>query len=172
MLPTPATNRTFALASGFVLAAASLTACAHLADSHPVADVSSAATPASRTWAVECVPGNLVQHPKTFTLACADANESLGSLTWTGWGSSRATATGKLVINRCRPSCVAGKFVSYPVDVVMSHRVRAGGHASSSAAGSAERGAVWLYTRVSFRATGSHPKGTPDAGSFPLPAKR
>jgi hypothetical protein len=160
-------SRRMSAVAAAMLGLVGLTACAGLADGKAVADTASATTESgARTWAVECTPGHLVQTPRTFTLACADANESLGSLTWQNWGEPTATASGKLVVNTCRPTCVAGKFVSYPVDVTMSRRVVATKPATSSSGDKK----VWLYTVVTFQATGDHPKGTPDHGRFRLPA--
>lgn len=165
MSSLPGAGRAASLAAAALIGVAALSACSNLADSRPVAATLPATTvSAARTWAVECAPGNLVQQPRTFTLTCADANESLGSLAWHGWGQRRATATGKLVINTCTPTCVAGRYVSYPVDAAMSRRVK--DVKASASAGKP----VWLYTLVTFDATGHHPKGTPGHGRFRLPA--
>jgi hypothetical protein len=58
--------------------------------------------------------------PTEIVLACGDGNESVGGITWTGWGSSFAAGLGTAVINDCTPSCVAGRDHSYPVVVLLT----------------------------------------------------
>src|SRR5216684_6848262 len=56
--------------------------------------------------------------PGSFTLACADGNDYLSSLSWTSWTPGLASATGVQHENDCVPYCAAGHFRRYPVDVV------------------------------------------------------
>lgn len=61
--------------------------------------------------------GELSTKPTELVLACADANEMLTELTWTGWSAGRATGKGRYEVNDCEPTCVAGTVRSYPVQV-------------------------------------------------------
>jgi hypothetical protein len=55
--------------------------------------------------------------PKTLTLACADANTVLKSLSWSSFGGATAVAKGTLVVNSCEPNCAAGKALNFAVNV-------------------------------------------------------
>lgn len=107
------------------------------------------------TYLAECLEDSLVQRPRTFTLTCADANQSLEGLTWSRWGAEQATATGRAVINTCTPSCAEGKDVTYPVRVVASRLVK--GEASAT------------YRKLTVTATGDRPAGVPKVDTFDLP---
>lgn len=71
------------------------------------------------TVVADCL-GKPQVEPTQIVLACGDGNESVGGITWTGWGSRFAAGLGTAVINDCTPSCVAGRDHSYPVVVVLS----------------------------------------------------
>lgn len=86
-----------------------------------------AATAGARSPAYVSDCGTLVQHPKTLTLACADANYGLAKLAWTHWGGVTATATGVASANDCTPNCAAGHFHSYPVRVAATKLTRCRG---------------------------------------------
>lgn len=59
--------------------------------------------------------------PPSIVIACADDNLSLTHLRWTSFGAATAHGSGDYYANNCTPSCVAGKFHSYPVNVALSH---------------------------------------------------
>ncbi|RRO99617.1 hypothetical protein [Corynebacterium bovis] len=65
---------------------------------------------------VDCVNVVGTEGPRSVSLACGDNNDRLSDLTWTGWGSPRATATGTEWANDCDPSCAES--------TVRPHRVR------------------------------------------------
>ena len=52
--------------------------------------------------------------------ATGDGSQVVTGLSWTGWGSSRATATGTLRVNDCQPNCANGKVAGYPATVTVS----------------------------------------------------
>jgi hypothetical protein len=64
--------------------------------------------------------GKKVVKPASYVLACADANEYFKSVHWTNWDMVSAAATGTFVQNNCTPTCVAGKFMSYPAKLWLS----------------------------------------------------
>jgi hypothetical protein len=66
--------------------------------------------------------GKGVMHPSTYIISCADANNYLKGMTWAFW-NSKAGGFGKDAVNNCVPSCAAGKFHSYPVNVSL-YRVK------------------------------------------------
>jgi hypothetical protein len=99
--------------------------------------------PYATAWISNCGP--LASAPRTLILACADANYSLASLTWHGWGRATATASGKARANDCTPNCAAGHFHSYPVTVTAT-QLRACGQAR-------------YYARLTIAYAGKRPAG-------------
>ena len=69
--------------------------------------------------------------------ATGDGSQVVTGLSWTGWGSSRATATGTLRVNDCQPNCATGKFAGYPATVTVSGLTRYGGNGNGLEAYSA-----------------------------------
>lgn len=97
---------------------------------------------------------DLVSQPRTFTLTCADAGQTLQGLVWAGWGSATATATGREVVNVCEPDCAAGHTVGFPVSVVAS-RLTTGRPAEA-------------YTRLTVTAQDEVPQGVDRREVFSL----
>jgi hypothetical protein len=58
--------------------------------------------------------------PRKITIACGDANFYAARLRYRAYGGPTARATGRLVENKCVPSCVAGKFASYRGSIQLS----------------------------------------------------
>lgn len=83
--------------------------------------------------------------PKSIVVTCADANFLVKRISWKSYGSKTAHGTGTASVNTCDPSCVAGKFKSYPVRVALS-RVR-------------QCGDVPQFTRLRVTFTHRRPKG-------------
>jgi hypothetical protein len=75
------------------------------------------------TVLVNCLHEEL-QKPSELVLTCADANDSLTKMIWFQWGTQKAVGKGRQVVNDCRPTCVGGKFHSYPVNITLSHPQR------------------------------------------------
>jgi hypothetical protein len=46
-----------------------------------------------------------------------DGSGYIKNLTWTGWGTSYATATGTQMVNDCNPNCAQGTYSPYPATV-------------------------------------------------------
>ncbi len=118
-------------------------------------DTASLRALAAVTYLAECVDDSLVQRPRSYVLACGDGNQSLDALVWSNWGSPRATATGKVVVNNCEPSCADGKMISYPVKVVASKLIQ--GEASAT------------YRVLTVTAIGQPPAGQLRQEAFQLP---
>jgi hypothetical protein len=57
--------------------------------------------------------------PTAIRVTCADGGWSLTDLTWTNWTSARATGSGTLVYNDCKPACVAGHIHQVPGTLVV-----------------------------------------------------
>jgi len=76
--------------------------------------------------------GKLQMKPRSVVLACADANFVAERLSWTGWGSAFAAARGTASVNDCKPTCVAGRFHSYPVALLAEGRQTCGGRRAYS----------------------------------------
>lgn len=108
------------------------------------------------TFIIECVDTNLVQSPRSLTLTCGDANSAADSLTWSGWGTERASAVGVLVENTCNPDCANGTLSRYPVQVVASKLKH--------------REATQVYTLLTVTFTGQRPAGQPQVQQYSLPS--
>ncbi|MGW7003290.1 hypothetical protein ACWGCW_10780 [Streptomyces sp. NPDC054933] len=95
--------------------------------------------------------------PANFLIACADGNNYLTALRWSQWGRNSATATGRDVVNDCKPYCAAGKFHSYPATVRLD-RVRQWNGQSRH----------WQYGRLTVTYRGARPADTPKTMTYPL----
>jgi len=93
--------------------------------------------------------------PATFILTCADANDVLTGLHWVNW-QSEAFATGTERINDCTPSCVQGKFISYPALVTLWRPEPLPGHPG-----------VRYFTRITRIYTGRQRPPLYDCGGIP-----
>ena len=58
--------------------------------------------------------------PASIVIYCADVNGLLERLRWSSFGGRTATATGEYSLNDCTPDCAAGRFHSYPIEVVLT----------------------------------------------------
>jgi len=137
------------------LAAASALAGCAITDAAavPGGQVPSAVPVAQEVYLNEC-GHELVSKPGTFTLTCADAGQTLQGLTWTGWSTPEAVATGTEVVNLCTPTCVAGRVVSIPVEVRASRLVTG-------------KSAI-AYTQLTVTVTGRLPAGLSSPEEFTL----
>ncbi|NHA00983.1 hypothetical protein G5V59_16770 [Nocardioides sp. W3-2-3] len=122
------TSNRVALAGGVLLLVGGLAACG-VEDTTPVAAhprvETSADTAASRagvTFLLDCVD-EPVSKPTSFTVACADGNQSLTDLEWSNWGADEAIATGTVVANNCDPRRAEGTDVKARVRVTASDLV-------------------------------------------------
>jgi hypothetical protein len=66
----------------------------------------------------DCIHGQY--KPKKIIIACGDGSEYLTGLKWSSWSSTKASGTGTVKLNNCKPSCVAGHFISYPAKVALT----------------------------------------------------
>ncbi len=140
-----------AFAGGAVLLVGGLAACG-IEDTSPVAahpdpQASTDTDIDARgpvTYLLDCV-GEPVQKPTSYTVACADDNQSLVDLRWSDWGADEATATGVVVANDCDPSCAEGSDVRADVRVVAGDIVD--GEASAT------------YGTLTITVTGDVPEG-------------
>lgn len=114
-------------------------------DDNPVADA---------TFVIECVEGNILREPDTFTLSCADSNSALEGLAWHDWGADVATAKGDLVENDCEPSCAEGKPIRFSVTVEASKLKRLE--------------ATQVYTELTVIFSGKPPEWYQQRETFPL----
>jgi hypothetical protein len=73
----------------------------------------------SNTKIQPCVAKATIK-PKSYVIACADANTEIRSMTWKSWTSSSAVGTGIYEFNTCTPTCVAGHFVNDSATVTLS----------------------------------------------------
>lgn len=125
-LPLRPSRRALAILLGMIAAAGFLTSCASPHDGH-TAPARSGATNAAVVQRRVPMAGETVivvnclnkeqARPSSYVLTCADANDYLTGLHWVSWGSA-AFGTGTEIANTCAPTCVQGKFISYPALVV------------------------------------------------------
>lgn len=98
------------------------------------------ATTVDAAGIVGCVHVTGLAGPEQLSLACADNNYLLDALTWQGWNSPEATATGTAWINGCDPSCTEGTRKQFRVHVIASARKSCGYNLD-----------VYTRVRVTFR---------------------
>jgi hypothetical protein len=67
---------------------------------------------------VQCNGAGQVKPRATDQPGCMPSNELIPKLKWASWTSS-AFATGVVAVNNCTPSCAGGKFIRYPILVVL-----------------------------------------------------
>ncbi|MEV5000455.1 hypothetical protein [Nocardioides sp. LML1-1-1.1] len=144
------TSNRIALLGGALLLVGGLAACG-VEDTTPVAahpqvetSADAAAARAGVTFLLDCVD-EPVSKPTSFTVACADGNQSLTDLEWSNWGADEAIATGTVVANNCDPSCAEGTDVKARVRVTASDLVD--GEASAT------------YGKLTIKVTGDLPEG-------------
>jgi hypothetical protein len=73
-----------------------LACSASAAPAQQAARTASSATSPVRMVAFDCPAQPALTRPRTFILACADANAYLGKLSWTSWTTHLATGYGVL----------------------------------------------------------------------------
>ncbi len=56
--------------------------------------------------------------PSTYDIGCMASQEFIAGLSWTSW-KSVAFGSGILKVNNCTPSCAQGKYVKFPILVVL-----------------------------------------------------
>ena len=61
--------------------------------------------------------------PAGLTIACGDANFYVSRLDFTRWAQAEADGTGVAYVNDCTPTCAAGHFRTYLVDIRLSKPV-------------------------------------------------
>ncbi|MFD4635045.1 hypothetical protein ACFVYR_05480 [Streptomyces sp. NPDC058284] len=76
--------------------------------------------PSTRPAAIADCGGQALDRPASLLLACGDGGSGLDALTWTGWGTPTARATGQGRERVCTPSCAEGREARYPVTVTVS----------------------------------------------------
>lgn len=120
------------------------------------ADAAAREAAAEVTYLAECLADELTKRPVSYTLSCADGNETLDALVWEDWGRATARATGVIVTNACDPDCATGALRRDPVRVVAGDLVE--GEASRH------------YTSLTLTYTGDRPPGTLPTESYPVPS--
>jgi hypothetical protein len=86
-----------------------------------------------------------VTEPGSYILTCADYGSFLAHLSWTGWTSTQATATGVHELNDCTPNCAEGKFCDYPATITFWRPEPLTGHPGET-----------YFSRITVRYTTSH----------------
>jgi hypothetical protein len=95
----------------------SLTRILPLAVLAAVPAVALAASP--KVWLTNC--HKVAYKPRSLSLSCGDANNTLRQLTWSSWTSTKATGKGINDVNPCTPNCASSRTKPYPATVTLSH---------------------------------------------------
>lgn len=109
-----------------------------------------------RVVIVTCT-GRGATSPATYVIACADGGDYLKGLNWSSWGVP-AAGFGKDSINTCTPTCVNGKFKTYPV-LVSLYRPEPWPHHSG----------LRYFSRMTLTYTKAIPKGFHKKRTVDLP---
>lgn len=100
-----------------VFMAAGLLALAGTASATVLAAVPASAT-ASQVVLVNCAGHGQIRPASFENFGCMPSQELLAGLRWTSWQSS-AFGHGFLKVNSCTPTCAQGRYIKYPVLVVL-----------------------------------------------------
>jgi hypothetical protein len=65
-----------------------------------------------------CKPSKGQVEPSTYDIGCMASQQLVSGLSWTSWKSA-AFGSGTLKVNSCTPTCASGKYIKYPILVVL-----------------------------------------------------
>jgi hypothetical protein len=140
---------------GRMMLAGGLMAVAAAASGVMVAGPASAAS--SQVVLVNCHGAGQVR-PTGYDIGCMPSNELMTGLTWTSWRSV-AFGSGILEVNDCTPTCAQGKYVKYPILVVLWRAQPWPKHAGQD-----------YFSRLTWIFTAQRPGRAPTAQTFVLPS--
>jgi hypothetical protein len=104
------------LAAGLAVAACGATAAVLVAG--PASAKPAAPASPHPVVLVACPNGSGQVKPSTYDIRCMPSQEFISGLSWTSW-KTVAFGSGTLKVNNCTPSCAQGKYVKYPILVVL-----------------------------------------------------
>ena len=146
------------LAAGLV-AATSLATAAVMIAGPASAKPGAPASPRPVVLVNPCPPGQGQVKPSTYDIGCMPSQEFISGLTWTSWRSV-AFGSGTLKVNNCDPSCAMGKYIKFPILVVLWRAQPWPHHAGRQ-----------YFSRLTWIFTGKRPRGThATAQTFSLPS--
>jgi hypothetical protein len=96
--------------------------------------------------------------PPGYDIGCMPSQELVTGLTWTSWRSV-AFGGGTLEVNDCTPTCAQGKYVKYPILVVLWRAQPWPKHAGRD-----------YFSRLTWIFTAQRPAHAPPAQTFVLPS--
>ena len=96
--------------------------------------------------------------PAGYDLGCMPSNELVTGLTWTSWRSA-AFGSGTLEVNNCTPTCAQGKYIKYPILVVLWRAEPWSTHPGQK-----------YFSRLTWIFTGNRPGRASAAQTFVLPS--
>lgn len=143
-------------AAGMVTLAGTATAAVLIAG--PASATPAAATSSHPVVLVNCNGQGLVK-PATYDIFCMPSQQVISGLSWTSWRST-AYGSGTFKQNNCNPSCANGRFVKFPILVVLWRAQAWPRHSGRQ-----------YFSRVTWIFTGKRPPGVKVAAqTFNLPA--
>lgn len=98
--------------------------------------------------------------PAGYDIGCMPSQQLITGLTWSSW-SSAAFGSGTLKVNDCTPTCAGGKYISYPILVVLWRAEPRPGHLGQD-----------YFSRLTWIFTGNRPAHNPVSQTFVLPASQ
>ena len=140
---------------GRVMLAGGLMAVAAAASGLVLAGPASAAP--TQVVLVDCHGAGQVR-PAEYDTGCMPSNELVAGLTWTSWHSV-AFGSGILKVNDCTPTCAQGKYVRYPILVVLWRAQPWPKHVGQD-----------YFSRLTWIFTAQRPAHAPAAPTFVLPS--
>ncbi len=137
------------LATGLVVLAGTATAAVLVAG--PASAKPAASASSHQVVLVNCGTGEV--KPAIIEPGCMASQEFFAGLHWSVW-TSTAYGSGSLKVNNCQPSCAQGKFVKFPVLVVLWRAQARPGHAGQR-----------YFSRLTMIFTGKRPAGAHSSSS-------
>ena len=146
------------LAAGLAVAASAVTAAVLVAG--PASAKPPPPTSSPPVVLVNPCSGQGQVKPSTYDIGCMASQEFVSGLSWTSWKST-AFGSGTLKVNNCTPSCATGKYVKFPILVVLWRAQSWPHHAGRQ-----------YFSRLTWIFTGRRPSGVRlSAQTFNLPAR-
>jgi hypothetical protein len=141
-------TRTRTIFTAGVAALASMAATAAVLVTVPASAKSESPASSSSVVLVQCTGTGAVKPSTSQEPGCMQSGEFISGMSWKVWQSS-SFGSGTLEVNNCDPSCAGGKYVKYPVLLVL-WGAKAWPHHSGRQ----------YFTRLTWIFTGKRPPGS------------
>lgn len=109
---------------------------------------------------IDCSYGAPTLKPSQLMIACGDGGFFITGLRWSNWSQRAAAGAGTGHLNDCEPTCAAGHFHAYPVEIALA-TPRTCGKTSGL-----------QFTHLAVRLDGRKPRTTPRRFAYRSPCPR